>query len=107
MRLNAMLQGWKEGGTSASASEQTAISQWAQGKAVIADRDELEQAMDRFDRWRRERGLYGPLQSYEIGTVSRVERQPDPYTAVELKLNGQRQTVGVPDDEKPIFWAGR
>jgi hypothetical protein len=104
MRLNAMLQGWKEGGTSGSAAEQTAICQWAQGRDFIADRDELEQAVSDFDRWRREKNLYGALQSYEVVKTTRKESSDGPYTLAELRLNGQSHFVGVPHDKKAIFW---
>lgn len=106
-RVRMFLKGWQDGGTSANGAAQDAVCFWATGKRFIADRDELEMASDRFDRWRKDRDLYRSLTSYEVGKTERIEHTEHPYTIVEVVLNGRHMKLGVPDDERPIFWLDR
>ena len=96
---------WKEGGTSLNDAAQAAACLWSRGVPFIPSRDEIEDAANGFDRWRREKSLFVEIQSYSVGfTAHRQDSERGDYTAVDVTINNVFYRVGVPDKANPIFW---
>src|SRR5438552_3596389 len=107
-RLTAFMASWKEGGTSLNDAAQAAACYWSRGVKFIPDRDEIRDAADGFDRWRRDNSLYTDINSYAVGEA--VQRGNDParggdYTVVEVAINNAIYRIGVPDKANPLFMA--
>jgi hypothetical protein len=106
-RMTAFMASWKDGGTSLNDAAQAAACYWSRGVKFIPDTNEIRDAADGFDRWRREKGLYTEIQSYEISDV--LFRNTDParggdYSVVEVNVNGSVYRIGIPDKPNPLFW---
>lgn len=106
-RLETFMAAWKEGGTSLNDSAQAAACLWSRGVRFIADKEEIQDAANGFDRWRQQRDLYVEIKSYAVGEVvarDRNEGRGD-YTVVEVLINERPLRIGVPDTANPLFWA--
>jgi hypothetical protein len=105
-RMDAFMSTWKEGGTSLNDAEQAAACLWSRGKRFITDRDEIQDAANGFDRFRRDKDLYTRIQDYQIQDA--VERGHDEgrgdFTIFTVKINGVVHKIGVPDKPNPLFW---
>jgi len=105
-RMEAVMAAWKEGGTSLSDAAQAAACLWSRGVRFIPDKDEIQDAANGFDKWRRDKSLYTDVKSYAVGEV--VSRDTNPgrgdYSVVEVMINGSVYRIGVPDRSNPLFW---
>ena len=104
-RLDAMMQAWKDGGTSGNDAERTAMCLWARGVRFVGG-EEFRDAADGFDRFRRSKDLYTDIKSYSIdgdGKRGSIEGR-GAYTELAVTINGTQHKVGVPEKENPIFW---
>lgn len=106
-RVETVLAGMQQDGDGTGAVIQQALCTWYNGQRFIADRDEAEAAMDGFDRWTRQQGLYGrKISSYEIAGSELVEGA-DPETAVvSVTIEGKSYRIRVPAG-KAMSWEGR
>ena len=94
-RVTTVLENMQAGG-----DEQTATCVWATGAVNISDLTALSAAVDGFARWRRDKGLTAPIQSF---SVDEVDVSGDvPWAAVTI--NGQDYELDVPKGEA-IEWA--
>lgn len=105
-RLEQLMESWKKGGTSLNDAEQAASCLWARGKIFIVDREDLKDAVDGFDKFRRVKNLYTDINSYKIadGSTRRTEDGRGTYTIFEVTINGSAHRLGVPDRPNPLFW---
>jgi len=104
-RVEKFMSLWKEGGISLNDSAQAAACMWSRGVPFIPSRDEIEDAANGFDRWRKEKDLYRDIESYSVGeTTRRQDRQRGDYTEVDVMINHSTYRLGVPDKANPIFW---
>jgi len=99
-RFEKFMQSWKEGGVSLNNAEQAAACLWSRGVVFINNVDELRDAAEGFDRWRKGKGLYVQEIRYEVGEY----RRDGDHTVVEVTINGSRSQVGIPDTANPMFW---
>lgn len=104
MRVEVMMKGWKDAGTSAEAGAQEAACEWYAGKRAVSERDELEKASDGFDRWRRKKQLYRSISTYSVSDTELVEKADQSYTKMKLEIDGKTYRISVPDGEAPITW---
>ena len=106
-RLEKFMESWKKGGTTLNDAEQIAISQWARGVNFIPDREDLNDAVTGFDRFRRQKDLYTDITSYSIQDGPGKRRTAEghgTYTFFDVTINGTAHQLGVPDTANPIFW---
>lgn len=82
---------------------QTAICRWYSDKYHLSDGGELSFAMDKFEDWQKEAGIYPRLQSWEI-VESRLEEEGATTVLVLAKLNGGYRWMRVPENAT-ISWA--
>lgn len=105
-RMEAVMAAWKEGGTSLSDAAQAAACLWSRGVRFIPDKDEIQDAANGFDKWRRDKSLYTDVKSYAVSDV--VSRESNPgrgdYSVVEVTINGSVYRIGIPDRPNPLFW---
>ncbi|HVT43632.1 MAG TPA: hypothetical protein VMT00_04510 [Thermoanaerobaculia bacterium] len=99
-RFEHFMQRWQKGGVSLDADEQAATCLWARGVVFIADRDDLEDAVNHFDRWRRQKDLYVQNIQYEIRGYQRESDR----TIAEVRINGQNHRIAIPDSPNPLSW---
>jgi len=105
-RLEAFMGYWQKGGVSLNDSEQAAACMWARGVTFITDKDDIQDAVNGFDRWRRDRDLYHSLNEYAIGPPQRrTDAGRGDFTAFDVVIDGTKYVVGVPDGPNPMFWA--
>ncbi|HEX7707012.1 MAG TPA: hypothetical protein VF701_11200 [Thermoanaerobaculia bacterium] len=102
-RFEEFMRSWKKGGTSLNDAEQAAACLWARGVTAIADLEDLKDAVDYFDRWRREKALYVPQIEYEI---TGYRRESD-HTIADVTINGNPYQIRIPDSRNPMSWSGR
>ena len=100
-RFEKFMKSWKDGGVSLNDAEQAAACRWARGKAYLAGEDEVRNAAESFDRWRKAKGLYVQDIDYKIGDY-RVEGD---HTIADVTINGTKYRIGIPKDASPMFWA--
>lgn len=91
-----------QGGTS-SDDLQAAICRWWNDKIYLKDLGELERAMDGFEAWQREGGIYPRLQKWEIVEI-RPEEEGSTTMLVLTKINGGYRWMIVPKGAT-ISWA--
>jgi hypothetical protein len=104
-RVDKFMAFWKEGGVSLNDSAQAAACMWSRGVPFIPSRDEIEDAANGFDRWRREKNLYRDIESYTVGEATRrQDSQRGDFTEFDVMINHAMYRVGVPDKANPIFW---
>jgi hypothetical protein len=67
-RVNAVLRGitQHEDQGPAVGDEETALCRWWRDKARLFDRDELDEASNAFDEWRKEMNIYPYINEYTI-----------------------------------------
>lgn len=65
-RLERVMDAWKRGGTSLNDAAQEAACLWARNVIFISDREDLKDAADGFDKFRRAKSLYTDIASYDI-----------------------------------------
>lgn len=100
-RVTAMMEGWKKAGSASDGNMQEAISMWFNGSRYIPDDVMLTRARRSFDDWRRQKGLYVEIQSWEINAI---EERPDvPGMVVALTIDGKPYEMQVESGE-PIAW---
>jgi len=104
-RVERFMASWKEGGTSLNDAAQAAACLWSRGVPFIPSRDEIEDAANGFDRWRKEKDLFVEIESYSVGEAThRQDSQRGDYTEVDVMINRATYRLGVPDKANPIFW---
>ena len=104
-RVEAFMGFWQKGGVSLNDAEQAAACMWARGVVFITDKDDIQDAVNGFDRWRRERDLYHAFDSYAIGPPMRTSSASrGDYTAFDVVIDGTKYIIGVPDSSNPMFW---
>jgi|GEM_PF-5091014 len=104
-RVEKFMASWKEGGTSLNDAAQAAACLWSRGVPFIPSRDEIEDAANGFDRFRKEKDLFVEIESYSVGEAThRQDSQRGDYTEVDVMINRATYRLGVPDKANPIFW---
>jgi len=104
-RVEKFMASWKEGGTSLNDAAQAAACLWSRGVPFIPSKDEIEDAANGFDRWRKEKDLFVEIESYSVGEAThRQDMQRGDYTEVDVMINRATYRLGVPDKANPIFW---
>lgn len=104
-RVDKFMAFWKEGGISLNDSAQAAACMWSRGVPFIPSRDEIEDAANGFDRWRKEKSLYRDIESYSVGNATRhQDSQRGDFTEFDVMINHATYRIGVPDKANPIFW---
>jgi hypothetical protein len=104
-RVEKFMASWKQGGTSLNDAAQAAACLWSRGVPFIPSKDEIEDAANGFDRWRKERDLFVEIESYSVGDAThRTDSQRGDYTEVDVMINHATYRLGVPDKANPIFW---
>ncbi|HYS52247.1 MAG TPA: hypothetical protein VER58_00615 [Thermoanaerobaculia bacterium] len=106
VRIRVFMQTWKEGGTSLNDAEQAAACMWSRGKMFIPDRDEIQDAYNGFNSFRKAKDLYTTINEYAIAdTISRGHDEGHgDYSEFQVTINGKTHLMGVPDKANPIFW---
>jgi hypothetical protein len=97
-RVRFILQTIKDHGNDTSTELQTAICRWDSDLIVISDRDELGQALDAFDAWRKLGNIYPTLHSFEVDDKVEDRRANDPENTyyVAVKIDGVPRHLRVP-----------
>jgi hypothetical protein len=104
-RVEAFMGYWQKGGVSLNDAEQAAACMWARGVVFITDKNDIQDAVNGFDRWRRERELYRAFESYAIGPPQRrSDAGRGDYTSFDVIIDGTKYEIGVPDRSNPMFW---
>jgi len=104
-RVEKFMASWKQGGTSLNDAAQAAACLWSRGVPFIPSKDEIEDAANGFDRWRKEKDLFVEIESYSVGDAThRTDSQRGDYTEVDVMINRALYRLGVPDKANPIFW---
>jgi hypothetical protein len=105
-RVNLLMEQWKEGGSTLNDAAQARACVWARGTKVLASSQEIMDAVNSFDMWRRKKNVPEAISSYEVGAATRkTSSNGDPYTSVAVTIDGNHYALGVPDGDSPIFWA--
>jgi hypothetical protein len=82
---------------------QFSVSLWAKNKRTL-DSTEMNWASDHFDRWRREKDLYGkPFSRYVIVKSELLKDEKIPTAIVTFTIEEKEYKVRVPKD-LPISW---
>ncbi len=102
-RVTTVLEGSRSSGGTATIGQQTAVCQWHAGKNILMDPAELDRAVDAFDRWRQEAGIYNNLTSFNIESVEIVEESVPETAIVSGTINGEQFKMKVPDRQR-ISW---
>ncbi|HEX7680477.1 MAG TPA: hypothetical protein VF713_20260 [Thermoanaerobaculia bacterium] len=104
-RVDKFMASWKEGGTSLNDAAQAAACMWSRGVPFIPNAQEIQDAANGFDQWRKEKDLYREIESYSVGEATRrQDRDRGDYTEIDVMINHATYRVGVPDKANPIFW---
>jgi len=102
-RVDTILTAVQQTGGTSSDQLQMAICRWYNDKIHINDLGEMEWALDHFEEWQREAGIYPRLQSYEILEI-RPEEEGSDTMLVLTKINGGYRWLVVPP-KAMISWA--
>jgi hypothetical protein len=82
---------------------QFSVTLWAKNKKVL-EQTEMNIAMNHFDRWRQEKGIYGkPFSSYKIVKSEIVKDETNPTAVVTFTIEDTEYKVKVPKDAE-ISW---
>jgi len=83
---------------------QFSVTLWAKNTRVL-EQNEMNIAMDHFDKWRQAKGIYGKaFSSYKIVKSEIVKEEKNPTAIVTFTLEDKEYKVRVPKDEE-ITWA--
>src|SRR5690242_499191 len=74
--------------------EQVAICRWYKDVVFIQDQGVQEVAVDAFDTWRREGGIYQGIDSYEI-LEARPSKKAEGTFYVDVNINGDKKKLKV------------
>ena len=96
-RVNSMLVSLE------AEQEQEALSQWAKGQLTMTG-DEMQYYTTKFDVFRREKGIFYEISSFEIESVELVSEDDGYYALVDCEINGKDLPMIVREEE-PIQWA--
>ncbi len=102
-RVEFILSTAKRAGGTTSDELQKAICLWWNDKIYIGDLGEFEQAMEGFEAWQQEAGIYPKPRSYEILEI-RPEQEGSSTMLVLTKINGSFRWLVVPPKDT-ISWA--
>lgn len=83
--------------------EQVAICRWYKDVVYISDQGVQEVAVDAFDTWRREGGIYQGIDSYEV-LEARPSKKTEGTFYVDVNINGEKKKLKVPKDDY-IRWS--
>ncbi len=105
-RVEAVLTGIRDGGTQTGNVLQSAICRWEKDVVFIPDRDAVEGAMDAFDRWRRQGGIYPTLTGFTIADEVEEGSENDPAGTyyVHVTIDSREHWIRVPPKER-MSWA--
>jgi hypothetical protein len=82
---------------------QFSVTLWAKNKKVL-EQTEMNIAMNHFDRWRQEKGIYGkPFSSYKIVKSEVLKSEANPTAIVTFTIEDTEYKVKVPKDAE-ISW---
>lgn len=101
-RVGTVLGGMQKDGGGIGAELQTAICEWDRGVILIRDRDELERAVDAFNRWCQEKNFY----NRKIGAWQVTDASCDALgdnCLVTAKIEGGTYKMKVPRGAR-ISW---
>ena len=85
------------------AEMQFSVTLWAKNKRVL-DSTEMNWASDHFDRWRRDKDIYGkPFSRYAIVKSELLKEEKIPTAIVTFTIEDKEYKVRVPKD-LPISW---
>jgi hypothetical protein len=103
-RVEFILKTLQSGPSGTSDAMQKAINSWEKD-GVIMERDEASAAVDAFDQWRQDAGIYEGLSSFEIDPEVRYGAPQDPPETfyVQVKVNGSSRWLRVPKRAR-ISW---
>lgn len=82
---------------------QTATCLWYANKIVITDSVALNRAIDGFDLWRIEKGMYKGIGSFEVLGAYFDGDPADKVVIVRTTIDGEHYSMRVPH-EQPISW---
>lgn len=102
-RVDFILSAIQKTGGTTSDQLQIAICRWYNDKIHLSDMGEMEWALDHFEEWQQEAGIYPRLQSYEIVEI-RPEEEGSDTMLVLTKINGGYRWMVVPP-KASIAWA--
>lgn len=102
-RVEFILSTAKRVGGTTSDELQKAICRWWNDKIYISNLGEFDMAMEQFEDWQREAGMYPRPESYEI-LEFRQEAEGSDTMLVLVKINGGYHWMVVPPKQK-ISWA--
>ncbi|MEO8586848.1 MAG: hypothetical protein ABI584_11855 [Acidobacteriota bacterium] len=102
-RVDTVLKGMRDEGGTLGIRFQTAVCEWDRGAVVISDQNELELALDRFNRWCSEKKLGNrKISGYDVLDAS-CEASGDPCF-VNVRIEGAPYKLKVPAGTR-ISWA--
>lgn len=102
-RVTAMMEGWRTGGTGSGGDMQEAVSMWWKGVRFIPDDLELDDARKRFDSWRRVKGLYKKIETWEITSMAKDGSTGGNAMIVSMDIDGRSYRMRVPEGDT-ISW---
>ncbi|HYL05092.1 MAG TPA: hypothetical protein VE075_03580 [Thermoanaerobaculia bacterium] len=105
-RVRFILQTIKEHGTGTDTALQTAVCRWRNDKVFIALPGEQAEAVEAFDAWRQQGGIYPDLQTFEVAEQVQERHDADPEGTyyVTATINGVSRLLRVPPKAQ-IAWA--
>ena len=102
-RVDTILKGLRDEGGTLGTGFQTSVCQWDRGVVVIADQNELERALDRFNNWCAEKQFANrKISGYEVLDAS-CDASGD-ACLVNVRIEGGRYKLKVPAGGR-ISWA--
>ena len=104
-RVELVLTGIRDGGTGTGIVLQTAVCRWERDVALMS-RDEVDAALDAFDNWRRQGGIYPTLESFTIADKVEGAGANDSGGTfyVHVKIDGDNHWIRVPPKAE-MSWA--
>ncbi|HVR08071.1 MAG TPA: hypothetical protein VMW75_08490 [Thermoanaerobaculia bacterium] len=105
-RVRFILQTIKDHGSGTDTALQTAVCRWRNDKVFIAMPSEQAEAVEAFDTWRQQGGIYPDLQTFEVDEKVAERKQADPEGTyyVTARINGVSRLLRVPPKAQ-ISWA--
>jgi hypothetical protein len=105
-RVRFILQTVKDHGSSTDTALQTAACRWHSDRVFISFPAEQAEAVDAFDAWRQQGGIYPTLQAFEVDERAQERHDGDPEGTyyVTANINGTSRLLRVPVKAR-ISWA--